>query len=127
MIAKNVGIRRARSQFVLATNIDILFSDEIMRFLASGQIDPNRMYRIDRHDVPANVPKDVPIEQQLEFCRQNVIRVHGRRPGFQFKYSGSHDLRHSNGENVPEPFLDDRLVGTSEGYVRLGWPRNVQA
>src|ERR1700730_784280 len=26
MIAKNVGIRRARGQFVLATNIDILFS-----------------------------------------------------------------------------------------------------
>ena len=29
MIAKNVGIRRARGQFVLATNIDILFSNEL--------------------------------------------------------------------------------------------------
>src|ERR1700722_20937716 len=28
MTAKNVGIRRARGEFVLATNIDILFSDE---------------------------------------------------------------------------------------------------
>src|SRR5579883_2071122 len=29
MIAKNVGIRRARGRFILATNIDILFSDEL--------------------------------------------------------------------------------------------------
>ena len=33
MIAKNVGIRRARAPFVLATNIDILFSEELIRHL----------------------------------------------------------------------------------------------
>ena len=30
MIAKNVGIRRARGRFVLATNIDIIFSNELV-------------------------------------------------------------------------------------------------
>ena len=30
MIAKNVGIRAARGRFVLATNVDILFSDELV-------------------------------------------------------------------------------------------------
>ena len=30
MIGKNVGIRRARGRFVLATNIDILFSDDLV-------------------------------------------------------------------------------------------------
>src|SRR5580658_8027853 len=34
MIAKNVGIRRATGQFVLATNIDIIFSNALVRFLA---------------------------------------------------------------------------------------------
>jgi hypothetical protein len=29
MIAKNVGLRRARGRFALATNIDLLFSDEL--------------------------------------------------------------------------------------------------
>src|SRR5690349_11117145 len=29
MIAKNVGIRRARGEYILATNIDILFSDPL--------------------------------------------------------------------------------------------------
>ena len=33
MIAKNVGIRRARGEFVVATNIDLLFSEELIWFL----------------------------------------------------------------------------------------------
>ena len=78
MIAKNVGIRRARGRFVLATNIDILFSDEMMRFLSSKKLNGNYMYRVDRYDVPSDVPGDVPIEQQLEFCKQNVIRINER-------------------------------------------------
>src|SRR3984893_1923253 len=45
MIAKNVGIRRARGQFILATNIDVLFSDELVAFLASHSLQPGRMYR----------------------------------------------------------------------------------
>jgi hypothetical protein len=34
MIAKNVGIRRARGEFVLATNIDIVFSGELFEYLS---------------------------------------------------------------------------------------------
>ncbi len=75
MIAKNVGIRRARGQFVLATNIDVLFSDELMRFLARAKLDPDKSYRLDRWDVRADIPDDAPLEEQLEFCRYNILRV----------------------------------------------------
>lgn len=75
MIGKNVGIRRAKGRFILATNIDILFSDELMEYLASGQLAPDRMYRIDRYDVPSDVPENVSIEEQLQYCRDNVIRI----------------------------------------------------
>ena len=92
MIAKNVGIRRARAPFVLATNIDILFSDEIMRFLSSRQLSRRRMYRVDRYDVQPNVPADRPIEQQLEFCQNSIIRI-SRRPT-------SADIRHYAGRMV---------------------------
>jgi hypothetical protein len=78
MIAKNVGIRRARGRFVLATCIDLLFSDELVRFLASGALEPGWLYRIDRHDVPADVPADGSIEEQLEYCRRHVIRINTR-------------------------------------------------
>ena len=58
MIGKNVGIRRARGQFVLATNIDILFSDELAKYLAARRLEPGRMYRIDRHDAMSDVQND---------------------------------------------------------------------
>ena len=46
MIAKNAGIRRARGQFILATNLDILFSDELFALLAQrrlGKAEPARV------------------------------------------------------------------------------------
>jgi len=78
MIAKNVGIRRARGRFILATNIDLLFSDQLVKFFASHQLSPDFMYRIDRYDVPADVPRDASVEDQLEYCRDSVIRLNRR-------------------------------------------------
>jgi hypothetical protein len=75
MIGKNVGIRRARGTFVLATNIDILFSDELMELVAAQKLDETRVYRVDRVDVPAEIDISWPIEQQLAFCRDNAIRI----------------------------------------------------
>jgi len=77
MIAKNVGIRRARGRFVLATNPDLIFSEELVRFLATEDLDPRGMYRIDRTDVESTVP-DADIDAQLDWCRHHVLRIHGR-------------------------------------------------
>ncbi len=85
MIGKNVGIRRARGEYVLATNIDILFSDAVFEFLKSGQMKPGFIYRTDRLDVPPEIPCDTPLRGQLEFCRKNVIRRH--------IFEGSYDCR----------------------------------
>ena len=78
MIAKNVGIRRAKGEFILATNIDLLFSDELFSFLASRQLQPGVMYRIDRYDVLSDVPLEASLEEQLAYCQENIIRVNGR-------------------------------------------------
>jgi hypothetical protein len=75
MIAKNVGIRRARGRFVLATNIDILFSDDTMRKLRDD-LREGELYRVDRHDVPTNVPTGVPFDEVLAFCRREAFRIH---------------------------------------------------
>lgn len=74
MIAKNVGIRRARGRYVLATNIDILFSDEVMR-LMRDRMQAGRLYRVDRRDVPTHVPAGVDFDRVLEFCRGEEFRV----------------------------------------------------
>lgn len=76
-IAKNVGIRRARAPFILTSNIDILFSDELMAFLAERKLEENVIYRNDRLDVPMDLP-DLPIGDLIAWCKKNVIRINGR-------------------------------------------------
>jgi hypothetical protein len=83
MIAKNVGIRRATGQFICATNQDILFSEELIAFLASEALDPGTMYRIDRTDVRAEVPEQLPVSEQLAWCLRNVLRVNGKYGTFE--------------------------------------------
>ena len=78
MLAKNVGIRRARGEYVLATNIDILFSSELACFFAARRLQHGRMYRIDRHDAMSEVPIGATIEEQLEYCKSHLIRVNLR-------------------------------------------------
>jgi hypothetical protein len=78
MIAKNVGIRRARGDFVVATNIDILFSDGLMRYLAGRKLRDGHVYRTDRFDVPAEIDPAWPIDEQLAFCDRAAIRVNRR-------------------------------------------------
>jgi hypothetical protein len=89
MIAKNVGIRRARGEFVVATNPDLLFSDALMSFLATGELRPDAMYRLDRRDVPADVPEHVGVAEQLAWCAQHVLRNHGRRATTEATASGA--------------------------------------
>lgn len=88
MIAKNVGLRRARGRFLLATNIDLLFSDEIVSFLAARSLDPDRMYRVDRHDVMADVPVSAGLDAQLAYCRGHVLRIHTREGSFSVDEEG---------------------------------------
>lgn len=88
MLGKNVGLRRARGRFVLATNIDILFSDELARFLSEQRLAPGRMYRIDRHDAKSDVPTDAPLAEQLEYCRTHLIRVNVREGTYNVSPEG---------------------------------------
>ena len=78
MIAKNVGIRRAYGRFVLATNIDIVFSNELVEYLASGRLEPGCLYRVDRHDIQNNLPVDAPLDVQMAYCAEHHLRIHAR-------------------------------------------------
>ncbi len=92
MIAKNVGLRRARGEFLLATNIDILFSDELMALLARRELKRGRMYRIDRHDVMSDVPAEAGIEEQLAWCRSHLLRVNAAEGTFPLTPEGQRKL-----------------------------------
>uniref|UniRef100_Q02BJ7 Uncharacterized protein n=1 Tax=Solibacter usitatus (strain Ellin6076) TaxID=234267 RepID=Q02BJ7_SOLUE len=110
MIAKNVGIRRARGQFVLATNLDIIFSAAMMQFLAERRLTPGTMYRVDRLDIANHLPKGGGVDELLSFCENNVLRVFAREGDFNLDAGG-----------LPEPRPDD--VFAADAGIRLvtGW------
>jgi hypothetical protein len=78
MIGKNAGIRRAKGRFVLATNIDIILSDEMVRYLAQKDLEPGYFYRADRIDVEPDIPAGKSTGEKLEYCRTHVIRVNSQ-------------------------------------------------
>ncbi len=107
MIGKNVGIRRARGRFVLATNIDILFSNELAEFLGARQLDVNRLYRVDRYDAMSDVPADAPLDEQLAYCRTHLIRVNRRE--------GTFDVAPDGG-----PTLSSEDIASAQSGILLG-------
>lgn len=75
MIAKNVGVRRARGAFVLCTNVDVLMSDDLADFLARQELEPRRSYRLDRCDVPAAPPEPGDPQAVLDWCERETFRI----------------------------------------------------
>jgi len=110
MVAKNVGIRRAQGEFIIATNIDIIFSAELMAFIGQQRLDPNRMYRVDRYDIKAGISADYSLEQTLEYAWKNPIRTNrrfGPAPLVEHLYGDQPFRRHC----VPNPEFFETLSG----------------
>lgn len=54
-VAKNVGIRRALGEWILATNADDFLSPRTVAWLAGNGLDPRCYYRVARTDVPGDL------------------------------------------------------------------------
>jgi hypothetical protein len=75
-IAKNIAVRRARADYVLATNPDIVFSDSLVEFLTNAQLDDAKFYRAHRHDISVSgFGDELSPEQILQTARDSVERV----------------------------------------------------
>jgi len=109
MIAKNVGIRRARGAFVLATNIDIIFSTELVEYLASRRLQPHRLYRVDRHDMDADFPVNAALAAQMDYCRSHQLRVHQRWGTYPTNRDGTP-------VSTPGDIVDGRTVRLGRGW-----------
>lgn len=79
MIAKNVGIRRARGEYVLCTNVDLLFSDEMFEWFAKRELTCGYFYRANRCDVPNTIDENASVQEQLNFCKNNIEKRLGKR------------------------------------------------
>ena len=87
MIAKNVGIRRAKADFVCCTNIDLLFSDSLFEELKSQRLKEGVFYRANRCDIPKTIYRIQNVEDQLAFCSKHILK----RSGKHFRYTNFSD------------------------------------
>jgi hypothetical protein len=78
-VAWNCGIRRARGRFVLPGTIDAVYSSELVCWLASGELEKDVLYRIDRSDVDRRVLDCRTLDELLEASERSVIRELRRR------------------------------------------------
>ena len=109
MIARNVGVRRARGRFVLATSIDVIFPNSLIAHLASGALQRKRLYRADRHEVDPAVPAGAPLATVLNHCATHQRRIHARSGSYASNADGS----------VAD--LDDDIVDGRELRLGDGW------
>ena len=112
-LAKNVGIQRAKGEYVLVTNPDIIFNDSLIDFLASKRLLPECFYRVDRHDVQKTIPSDISTREQLVFCEKNWSKAHKRRWSLNrnFPYVDYSSLTSFLGE------IKDRLSGNQKTKI----------
>lgn len=82
MIGKNVGIRHARGNWVLVTNIDVIFNDRLAWHLACREdtLMENAFYRAIRFDTSLRRLPLISINEQVLLCRMNIIRVMNSPP-----------------------------------------------
>jgi hypothetical protein len=81
--ARNVGIRRARGEFILPTSPDILLSDELAAWFGERQMDSGHMYRLARYDVPVKALEYDSRERRLIYCREHVYHVNDRESSYR--------------------------------------------
>ncbi|MDD5052062.1 MAG: hypothetical protein PHO27_04915 [Sulfuricurvum sp.] len=84
MVARNVGIRRARGEFILSTGIDVIFSSEMIAFFAQKTLKKDISYRTSRIDVARCVSAySMDVDSVLESCQNNIIDFHfNTNPGY---------------------------------------------
>ena len=75
--AKNVGLRRAKGQFVLISNPDILFSHELVDQLAKKNLEDGIVYRCDRYDFDGDGIESIESRDYVRFAFQRIFRLHG--------------------------------------------------
>lgn len=73
---KNTGIRRARGEYVLTTNPDILLSNELINEFARRWLRKDHFYRTDRYDYVGTGIEDISSDALVEFAVANTFQAH---------------------------------------------------
>ena len=66
-MAKNVGARRARGEFVLITNGDVMLNDEVYKMLSAQALDRDSYFRISRVETSIRMDPLEDLDRRLRY------------------------------------------------------------
>lgn len=69
--AKNVGLRRARGEFLLSTNPDIILGSQVHEYLSQRKLCKLNFYRADRLDLPASPAAPNTPDELMRWCEKH--------------------------------------------------------
>ena len=70
-LGKNVGVRRAKGDFVLCTNPDIIFSEDVIKFISERKLEPKTLYRVKRFGMSRDIPENLNEGEIIKYCDKN--------------------------------------------------------
>lgn len=120
MIAKNVGIRRAKGDFILATNIDLLFSNELFEWFSKRELLPDMLYRANRYDIDNNLPENGTVDEWLKFAESHIVRkntFYGSQMTESWLYASIHNDDTVPGQKIPNGGI--AVYGNASGDFQL--------
>lgn len=75
-LAKNIGIRRAKGEYIIAMNPDIILSKELIEFISKRKLEDNIFYRVNRHDISLyKIKQNWNIDKILKECRKKTTKI----------------------------------------------------
>jgi hypothetical protein len=119
-VAKNVGIRRAKNDYILSTNADEILSVEMGNRFAIGYFDSDAFYRANRHDTNVGTVAGVEALELLWTARNNVYRIvkdfEGAGGDFLMMHRDRWNEMHGNPELVSDDTIDTYAIELAEAH-----------
>ena len=84
-VAKNIGIRRARGEFIVSGNPDVLWDPSYFEYMCKKDLSKDIYYRADRADYANGLTNISPGMESLSLVRSSVF--HYFKKGFRYDYS----------------------------------------
>ncbi|MBI4394952.1 MAG: hypothetical protein HY583_02030 [Candidatus Omnitrophica bacterium] len=110
--AKNVGVRRAAGDWILVTNADCVFDEQIWNRIETMDLHPEILYRAERFDVPVSR-----LGASFEVMRKNVTLHHklnhrrhfSQAAGDFLLFSSKHRVGFDEGIKFSDVHVDSRF------------------
>ncbi|MGF1493861.1 MAG: glycosyltransferase family A protein [Microcoleaceae cyanobacterium] len=116
--AKNVGMRKASNDWIVLTNADVMFGEDILDFIATYKLDENLIYRAERRDIKPGL-HDASFQTMVD----NTVMYYDTQGGSDF-IRGAGDFTLYNKRKIT--FGHDESIRDSDIYIDIRFLYNYK-